>query len=327
MVLTPAAVRERMLASARMTPTRGGIKLGFNALGTTCEITFAAAKAVADRFAASAIDWVAAFESKYSRFLDDSLITRINLAAGRDWVSVDEETERLFRWCHEAYFVTSRAFDPTSMPLVRLWNWKAENPVVPTPEAVERARRLVGWSKVQRKPGMIFLPEEGMCLDLGGIGKEYAVDCVLELAGVHGIRSALVNFGQDIRVSEPPAGLPAWHVGLEDPKKPGACWTGVAARRVAVASSGDYLRSFTVGGRRYGHILDPRTGYPVNNQVLGVTVIAPTCTLAGMLSTSAFILGPQAGLSVIATHPGVEGCIHTDNHRYDTKRFSEHLTR
>jgi thiamine biosynthesis lipoprotein len=114
---------------------------------------------------------------------------------------------------------------------------------------------------------------------------------------------------------------------LEDPQRPGNCWAGVAVTNHAVATSGDYLRHFTKDGRRYGHIIDPRDGMPVNNRCLSVSVIAPTCTMAGILSTTAFILGPQEGLSLIGSHMGAEGAITTDNSRHQSRRFHEYVTR
>jgi thiamine biosynthesis lipoprotein len=229
--------------------------------------------------------------------------------------------------CQELYFFTRGAFDPTALPLIQLWNWKADPPVIPDAATISASRELVGWRKVQRRKGAIHLPQEGMCIDLGGIGKEYAVDRVVQLAQENGIPNVLVDFGQDVRVSGRPPGRPAWHIGLEDPQNPGNCWTGVAAQDTAVATSGDYLRRFEVNGRRYGHILDPRTGYPVNNGCRAVTVIAPTCTFAGALSTTAFVLGEQEGLKMIESYFGAEGCILTETTRHQTRRFNEYLTR
>ncbi len=122
-----------------------------------------------------------------------------------------------------------------------------------------------------------------------------------------------------------PPGRPAWHVGLEDPKNPGTCWSSVAVLDHAVASSGDYLRHFVHAGRRYGHILDPRTGYPVNNGCLTVSVVAPTCTIAGILTTSAFILGAQDGYHLINGYHGASGAIVTQQTTTITPRFNEHL--
>ncbi len=325
---TPS-VLERVRASVQEMPARSGTRrVGFQAMGTWCEITLhAASRGAADRFIPAAIEWVAAFETKYSRFLPDSLISRINAAAGQEWVTTDPETDQLFGLCSELFFLTRRAFDPTALPLIRLWNWKAQPFVLPTDAAIQQARELTGWNKIQRRPGGIFLPKNGMCIDLGGVGKEYAVDRVVQLAAEFGVRDVLVNFGQDIHAAGTPPSLPAWHVGLEDPKKPGSCWGGVAARDLAVATSGDYLRKHEHNGRRYGHILDPRTGYPVDNGCRAVTVLAPTCTVAGILSTTAFILGPKDGLELISSYRGASGCILTETQRYETRQFAEHLTR
>lgn len=328
MVLTESSVFDRIRASLSETPVAGGRKIAFHAMGTPCQITFVpSGRATAEVFIAAAVRWVADFEAKYSRFIPQSLIGRVNQAAGRHWVEVDDEADRLFSMCHELYFFTRGAFDATALPLILLWNWKANPPVIPDEATVNATRELVGWHKVQRRKGAIHLPREGMSIDLGGIGKEYAVDRVVQLAQEHGIENVLVDFGQDVRVSGRPPGRPAWHIGLEDPQNPGKCWTGVAAQDVAVASSGDYLRRFEANGRRYGHILDPRYGQPVNNSCRAVTVIAPTCTFAGALSTAAFILGAQEGLKMIESYYGAEGCIITEATRHQTRRFNEYLTR
>jgi thiamine biosynthesis lipoprotein len=164
-----------------------------------------------------------------------------------------------------------------------------------------------------------------MCLDLGGIGKEYAVDRVLTLAASYGVRDVLVDFGQDMRALGRPPARAAWHIGLENPRSPGSCWGSVAAFNHAVASSGNYLRCFLHEGRRYGHIIDPRTGCPVDNRCLSVNVIAPTCTLAGILSTTAFILGPQDGYELINRTFGASGAIITETGTLITPRFYENL--
>jgi thiamine biosynthesis lipoprotein len=303
-------------------PVAGGVKFSFKAMGTLCQVTYATNSRVAgEAFKQATVKWVADFEARYSRFIPDSLIGQINATAGIDWVGVDQTTDRLLSFCHQLVFFTGGAFDPTALPLVKLWNWKTESPVVPSDAAIQRARELVGWDKVQRRPGAIFLPVEGMGLDLGGVGKEYAVDCVVDLAQQHGIANVLVDFGQDVRAQGEPR-----HIGLEDPQRPGQCWTGVAVKDMAVATSGDYLRCFQINGRRYGHILDPRTGYTVHNGCRAVTVIAPSCTVAGILSTTAFILGQHAGIKLIEGYFGAEGCILTEDSRSETRRFSGYVT-
>lgn len=323
-----ASVIERVRASAQRMVRDGGHTVTFRAMGTNCRVHFAAPPSLADTFIAATLEWVAGFESRYSRFLPDSLISRINQAAGRDWVEIDRETERLFALCQEAHFLTRGIFDPTSLPLIQLWNWKAQPAVIPDDQAIANALKLVGWRKVKRAPGKIFLPEPGMSVDLGGIGKEYAVDQVAALAVRHGIKSVLVDFGQDVfAFGSPPDGRPAWKIGLENPAQPGQCWTSLAIQNRAVATSGDYFRHFTKDGRRFGHILDVRTGQPVDNGVRAVSVVAPNCTVAGMLSTAAFVLGPDEGLKLIESYFQAEGCLVLEERKLPSRRFYEHVVR
>jgi thiamine biosynthesis lipoprotein len=327
MVLTESpSVRVRVRQSAVIREEEGLSILTFHSMGTRCRVCLVEpSRAAANAYLDGLLNWVADFEAKYSRFIDSSLVSRINAAAGQHWVEVDEETERLLSLCAEFTFLTRGAFDPTALPLIRLWNWKANPPSIPTDATIRATLDLVGWNKIQRRPGAIFLPLAGMCLDFGGIGKEYAVDLALARAAQHGIQDVLVDFGQDIRVHGRPPGRPAWHIGLENPLNPGTCWGSVAVTDHAVASSGDYLRHFEHAGRRYGHILDPRTGHPVDNGNRAVTVIAPSCTLAGILSTTAFILGPKEGFHLIHGHYGASGALFTEQGHHITPRLYEHL--
>lgn len=299
----------------------------WTALGTECFIQFASAEAAAGgAFVRAAQAWVAAFEAKYSRFRPDSLISRINAAAGRDWVAIDEEMERILDLSGSIYSITKGLLDITALPLMRLWDYKAAVPRVPSVTEINAARQLVGWPQVQRERGRVRLPKAGMALDLGGWGKEYAVDMVAGIAREHGLTSALVDFGHDLRAVGTAPGKPGWHIGLEDPVKPGeACWGSLAINNRGVASSGDYRRGFTVGGVRYGHIVDPRTGRPVATGSRQVTVIAPTCVQAGVLSTTAFILPPAEGIRFIQESMGAEGCILTADARRQTRGFFNYV--
>lgn len=321
-------VWRRTQSTLKVSAARGGTEVSFVAMGSPCRVWMPGAPARAASIAEAVARWVAQFEARYSRFLPTSLVSRINAAAGREWVAIDPETERLLALCQEMHFFTRGTFDPTALPLLRLWDWKANPPVVPDDAAIEAARRLVAWRKVQRAPGKVFLPEPGMALDLGGMGKEYAVDQVTQLLGEMGLVAGLVDFGADVRVfGPPPPGKPAWHIGLEDPARPGQCWTGVAVNGQAVATSGDYRRHFVIDGHRYGHIVDVRTGRPVDNGCRAVSVVAPSCSLAGMLSSAAFVLGPQEGMRLLESTPQVAGCIVTDRGPLPTRRFHEIATR
>lgn len=295
-------------------------------MGTICEIQFAATDDYqAEAFRSAAVTWVAGFEAKYSRFRPDSLLSEINAAAGSHWVEIDAETERMLDVCATLHGLTSGVLDATALPLLKLWDFRAENPRIATAQEIAEARENVGWTKVQRRPGSVFLPREGMCLDFGGWGKEYAVDAVAELAMAHRISSALIDFGHDIRAIGAPPGRPAWHIGLEDPSRPGTHRGSIALKNRSVASSGDYIRCFTAGGRRYGHIIDPRSGYPVFNGALQATAVASTCLQAGVLSTSAFVLGPIEGIRLMQETYGAEGMILTEQARHQTRGFFNHV--
>jgi FAD:protein FMN transferase len=304
----------------------GYYRLDFQAMGTVCKIDFELPnRARAGEFKQHVLAWLDGFEKQFSRFVPDSLVSRINRAAGQEWIPIDGEAASLFALCDWFHWTTQGIFDPTSLPLLQLWDYHAARPVVPSAEKIQQALPLVGWKKFQREGGRAFLPEPGMGLDVGGIGKEYAVDRVVEIAADFGIANCLVDFGHDLRVrGEPPEKGP-WRIGLEDPNDPRKCWAGVAVCDRAVTSSGDYFRHFEVAGQRYGHILDPRTGHPVNNGCRSVAVIAPTCTEAGIFSTTAFILGPRAGLEFLDAQYQAEGCLWNDTRRMQTRRFDEYL--
>jgi thiamine biosynthesis lipoprotein len=320
-ILSPAQTRAvaTPVATGTEQPLR---KVVWWALGTDCSLQFASADdARAESFVSAAKAWVERFEARYSRFRPDSLVSRINAAAGGDWVEVDAEMDQMLTLCGSVHFMTQGVLDVTALPLLRLWRFSDPAPRLPTREDVAAAQRLVGWGKVRREPGRVQLPLAGMALDFGGWGKEFAVDAVAQLGVEHGLTSLLVDFGHDIRAVGQPPGRPAWHVGLEDPATPGTARGSVAAVNLGIASSGDYHRGVTIDGRRYGHIIDPRTGWPVANGCVQVTVIAPSCVQAGLLSTSAFVLGPEAGLRLIGETYGTEGRILTQRARHQSRGF------
>lgn len=301
-------------------------RLEFRALGTHCQVQYVPAAVGAVDFERAAVDWVARFEARYSRFRPDSIVSRVNLAAGVSWADVDAETEELLDVCDALYRMSGGILDVTAGPLVRLWDYRLPRHELPDDAGVEAARNLVGWTKVERSPGRIFLPRAGMSLDFGGWGKEWAVDAVAQLAVEHGIRQAMVDFGHDIRCVGTPPGRPAWHVGLENPDEPGAYQgsVGLAAGQ-GIASSGDYLRGFVHQGRRYGHIVDPRTGRPVAHGARQVTVVAPTCFQAGLLSTVAFVLGPESGREFVQRFPGADARFVSAQGRAETRGFWNHV--
>lgn len=301
-------------------------RIRFFAMGTQCEVIFSNADEKAGKaFTREATNWVHEFEAKYSRYKSDSLISRINGAAGRDWVALDPDAERMFALADQVYVLTRGLVDPTALPLMRIWNYQAAKPTVPSKEAIQVALSRVGWTRVRRNEGRIYLPETGMGLDLGGFGKEYAVDCVAELARKYEISDVLVDFGHDVRVSGRAPDGANWTIGIEDPQRPGTVRSRLVVEKGGVATSGDYLRYFESDGLRYGHIIDPRTGYPVSNDCLSVTVVANSCLEAGLLATTAFVLGGEEGLHLIEEYFGAEGCVSCTDREYQTRGFYKYV--
>jgi thiamine biosynthesis lipoprotein len=294
-------------------------------LGTACCMLYSApTRAAADAFRRRVSAWICAFEARYSRFVGTSIISQINDAAGKHEVEIDDELASIFKLCDWFHWSSRGLFDPTTLPLSRLWDYHTEHPQPPTAEGVGAARMHVGWKRVQRNKNGVFLPDKGMALDIGGIGKEYAIDRVMGMAQDSGFQNVMIDFGHDVRVIGTPPEGGGWRIGLENPTDPGRCWTGVALAGMAIASSGNYARGFDWQGKRYGHITDPRTGYPVDNACLSVSVIAPTCTEAGVLATAALILGPEAFTRFMADHHQAEGAMMTPNSSLRTSGFKRY---
>jgi len=304
----------------------GQFRVRFKAMGTNCEILFRAnSEQQADQFRQEAMEWVKNFEQRYSRYKDDSLIGRINTAAGKEAIPIEEEDARLFEICDQMHFLTQGLFDPTTLPLSRIWNFKAPQPQVPGKEIIEKALSKVGWKRVIRGKNSVMLPEEGMGLDFGGFGKEYAVDRVIELAARHQIANILVNFGGDVHATGSPPNAPCWHVGVEDPKKPGTPNFVIKLSNMATATSGNYMRFFEYQGRRYGHLLDHRTGFPASYTCHSATVIAKTCLEAGILATTCLIEGKDAGIVRVDQYYDAEGCIRSESGLRWTQQFHQYL--
>jgi len=245
--------------------------------------------AVARRAAAAAIADVKRIEAKYSRYLADSVTSRINAAAGRDAVAIDTETAALLRYAEQCFALSEGLFDITSGVLRRVWDFKADRPRLPTASELASVVQLVGWPRVEWADNAIRLPQAGMEIDFGGIGKEYAADRVATICLEHGLRHGLVNLSGDVRAIGPqPDGSP-WRVGIRHPRAQGAAIAGFDLAAGALATSGDYERYFDVAGTRYCHILNPATGMPVAHWQ-SVSVVSPLCVVAGSCATIAMLL-------------------------------------
>jgi len=325
MVLTSADLLARM--SAAVPQNHGAYtRVAFPAMGTQNALMFRApSAAAATGFRAEALRWLADFEARFSRFILTSLVGQLNAGAGSGaWVELDPAAQELFALCDWFHWKTSGVFDPTVGTVARLWGARRQPARPPTDAEVAAVLERVGWSKVERAHAKARLPRAGMELDLGGLGKEYAVDQIFAFSQRWGCRDVLVDFGRDLRVGGHPPEGGDWRLGLEHPEQPDACWGGVALTDAALCCSGDYRRYTELDGRRYGHLVDPRSGRPVQTGVKAVWAIAPTCTEAGILTTAACILGVEAGGKLFEQTPGAAGCIWSEQGLFQTRRFQKY---
>lgn len=272
---------------------------GFQAMSSACEIRLDGNDERALGAAAQqAIDEVRRIETKYSRYRDDSIVSRINAAAGHDEaIEVDTETAALLDFAHQLHALSDGLFDVTSGVLRRAWDFRAAR--VPDADTLNRLLPLIGWSRVTWQGGRIRLPHPGMEIDFGGFGKEYAADRAAAVLSAAGLVHGFVNLGGDIRVLGPRADGRAWRLGIQHPRDDTNTIAAVELASGALATSGDYERYFERDGRRYCHILDPRSGWPVQCWA-SVSVTAPACVAAGALSTIAMLKAEQA-LDFLAT--------------------------
>ncbi len=260
-------------------------------MASPCEVHVSGADfATANRIAALAAAEAERIESKFSRYRKGNVIDAINSAEGRTIV-VDEETARLLDYAARLHELSNGKFDVTSGVLRRAWRFDGSDGV-PSRAAIAKILMLVGWNKVRWRTPELTL-EAGMEIDLGGIGKEYAVDRAAALVRPLSPH-CLLNFGGDLLALGPQSGGLPWRVGIEAVDE-----AATAARHIdltvgGLATSGDARRYLVKDGKRYGHILDPTTGWPVEGAPRSVTVAASTCTEAGMLATLALLQGADA---------------------------------
>ncbi len=259
----------------------------FSAMASHNEVQlYAPSREQAERVARTAIDEVARIEAKYSRYRPDTIVARINASAGQAAVAIDEETAALLRYADQCFNASEGLFDITSGVLRRAWNFR--EPAVPDRATLRVLLSLIGWRAVRWSESEIALPRPGMEIDFGGIGKEYAADRAAGVCLEAGIRHGLINLGGDVRVLGPhPDGRP-WSIGIRHPRREGETIASIELGEGALATSGDYERYFELAGKRYCHILNPLTGFPVRHWQ-SVSVVAPVCVAAGSYSTIAML--------------------------------------
>lgn len=267
-------------------------KISFDAMASPCEVMIRCNdKSEADRLASLAINETRRIEKKFSRYRSDNIVHTINNSNGKP-VTTDEELKRLLDYAQECYQLSEGMFDITSGILRRAWKFDGSE-YTPNNEYIRSLLEKVGWDKVNWDGSTITLLPD-MEIDFGGIGKEYAVDIVSELLFKESGNAIMVNFGGDIRTITDEENPTAWVVGIENPKKVNSPIGEIKLTNGGVATSGDLFRHCVVDGIRLGHILNPRTGYPVSGAPRSVTVLGNYCVEAGFLATLAILHGSDA---------------------------------
>jgi len=271
-------------------------------MGTLARIVlYASSREQAERAARAAFDRVTRLDAIMSDYAETSELNRLSQVSGR-WVRVSEDLFRVLVISSSIARHTNGAFDITAGRMVRLWRRARRTGEMPSREAIEEARSVTGHKKVRldSRTRSVKLLCEGMLLDLGGIAKGYAADEALKVIRREGIRSAMVVLGGDIALSDPPPDERGWTITVLsiEPTKDTKEIEVHLLSNCGVSTSGDLEQWVEIGGVRYSHIVDPKTGVGVTGR-MSATVIAGNATISDALATAACVLEPERALSVI----------------------------
>ncbi len=267
----------------------------FTAMGTECNLYLYSEDAShAEETAHAAAAEVARIEQRYSRYNPGSVLSGINRAARQGGSAIlDEETALLTDYAFACHQKSGGLFDITSGVLRKAWDFSSDTlDTLPDQAAIDSLLPKVGMEKIIRNPPRITFTVPGMELDFGGIGKEYASDRAAEVCAAHGVTGGLVDLGGDIKIIGPHPGPRPWIIGITDPLKPNGHLGNVELFEGALASSGDYERCIVIDGKRYSHIINPFTGWPVRG-LSAVSVTVGRCLAAGSICTIAMLKGVE----------------------------------
>jgi FAD:protein FMN transferase len=302
-------------------------KYSVSMLNTVCEITIVdksqkrADKAIRDVYAE-----IERLQKKFNYFDKESELSKLNDAAGIAPVQVGEETFGLIEKALEIGDITHGAFDVTVGPLISLWKKYRGIKKLPPPGDITRLKRLVDYRKVRldKKSLTVFLPEKGMRIDLGGIAKGYAAQRVAVQLKNNCIRNALVHLGGDMQLLGTSAGGQLWKIGVQHPRKQNEIVTVLKGRDESISTSGDYERFAIINGKRYHHIIDPKTGYPADKSI-SATIITDDSVMSDGLSTGIFVLGPEEGMRAVSKLRNTEAIIISQNEKGTRIVLSEEI--
>lgn len=258
------------------------------------------------------VDQMAEVDRLMSIFRQDSEVSLVNRLAATQPIRVGPDTSTVLAEAERLARLSGRGLDVTVGPLMKLWGLAAKQGRLPSRRELDATLALVGAEGFSLDPdsSTVRLRHPGMALDLGGIAKGYAVDVAVKTLSERGVQSGMVNAGGDLRVIGRNRDGGSWRIGLRHPLNPRVLLLSILVEDEAVSTSGNYFNYFTVQGKRYGHILNPRTGYPVRT-ILSATVIAKDAMRADGLATAAMVYRAEEALEFLQNRAGVAGIVVT----------------
>jgi thiamine biosynthesis lipoprotein len=286
-------------------------------MGSRFDITIVAKDtATAAAHIDTAIAEITRIENLISDWRPYTQISQVNQNAGIKPIKVDKEVFDLTVRAIGLSVLTDGAFDISFAAMERIWKFDGSMTAVPTPMAIKQAVAKVGYKNIEldRANSTIFLKLKGMKIGFGALGEGYAADRCKAIMLAKGIQAGIVNGSGDMNTwGAQPNGSP-WNIGITDPKKTGDLLAVVPLQHGAVVTSGSYEKFVTFNGKRYAHIINPKTGYPASG-LTSVTVFGPSAEMANGLSTSIMVMGRKAGLRLLKRFPEMSCILIADNGR------------
>ena len=262
------------------------------------------------------------YDSMFSNKIEDSVISRINSAGGNP-VEVSKETIKLIKKGIYYSEMSDGVFDITIAPVSNLWDFKAETPLVPSPEAIAEAVSHVNYENIIIRDNTVKLTDPHAGIDLGAIAKGYIADRIKDYLEEEGVRHSMINLGGNVLAMGSKLDGSDYNIGIQKPfDETGEPITSVKISDKSVVTSGIYQRYFKADGKIYHHILDPNTGYPCENNLYSVTILTDSSLTADALSTTCFLLGYDRGMKLINQLDNVDAVFITnDNQIHYSKNF------
>lgn len=261
-------------------------------------------------------------ESTLSINENGTLVDKINESAGIEPVKVDYDTYTVIKKGLEYAKLSNGLFDISVGPIVKLWNIGLPEAKVPTQEEIDSRIPLVGYSDVELndEENTVFLKRQGMMIDLGGVAKGYTADVISDILTEEGVKSAIIDLGGNIFAHGLKVDGSTWRIGIQNPFSDRGDIIGtITVKNKSIVTSGIYERYIEKDGIKYHHILSPKTGYPYENEIAGITIISDKSSDGDALSTSVFAMGVEEGMKFVNTQEGIDAIFVTkDNKIYIT---------